>query len=63
MFPVITMAGTTPIFYKITITTSLSEAVQSGTYPKLETHVFRYVPVLPWRSGEFIGDSHGSGSD
>jgi hypothetical protein len=48
-FPAITMTGTSPIFYKITITATLSAAVQQGTYPPMETRVLRYVPVLPRR--------------
>ncbi|KIM42619.1 hypothetical protein M413DRAFT_408518 [Hebeloma cylindrosporum] len=47
MFPGLTMCGTTPVFYKITVTSALSEAVQQGTYPNVETRVFRYVPDLP----------------
>ncbi|KAH9027595.1 hypothetical protein EDB85DRAFT_2091818 [Lactarius pseudohatsudake] len=52
MFPCLTMVGTTPIFYKITVTAALSKAVQTGTYPETETRVLRYVPVLPRRNGE-----------
>ncbi|KAH8995326.1 hypothetical protein EDB92DRAFT_1970486 [Lactarius akahatsu] len=48
----LTMVGTTPIFYKITVTASLSKAVQTGTYPETETHVLRYVPALPRRNSE-----------
>lgn len=47
--PAITMVGTNPIFYKITVTAELSTAVQQGTYPPTETRVFRYIPVLPRR--------------
>ncbi|KAF8240065.1 hypothetical protein L208DRAFT_1352965 [Tricholoma matsutake] len=47
--PAITMIGTNPIFYKITVTAELSSAVQQGTYPTTETRVFRYIPVLPRR--------------
>ena len=32
-FPAITMIGTSPNFYKITVTAELSAAVQQGTYP------------------------------
>jgi hypothetical protein len=35
--PAITMVGTNPIFYKITVTAQLSTAVQQGTYPATET--------------------------
>jgi hypothetical protein len=48
-FPAITMIGTNPIFYKITVTAELSAAVQQGTYPAMETRVLRYIPVLPRR--------------
>jgi hypothetical protein len=48
-FPAITMVGTSPIFYKITVTAQLSTAVQQGTYPEHETRVLRYIPVFPRR--------------
>jgi len=48
-FPAITMVGTNPNFYKITVTVELSAAVQQGTYPPTETQVLKYVPVLPRR--------------
>jgi hypothetical protein len=35
-FPALTMVSTAPIFYKITVTTTLSEAVENGTYPNIE---------------------------
>ncbi|KAF8885241.1 hypothetical protein CPB84DRAFT_1788510 [Gymnopilus junonius] len=47
LIPAIIMAGTTPIFYKIIVTTELSRAVQNGTYPNTETRVLRYIPTLP----------------
>ncbi|PBK69159.1 hypothetical protein ARMSODRAFT_1019149 [Armillaria solidipes] len=40
-FHAIAMVGTSPIFYKLTITTDLSNAVQQGTYPQAETRVLR----------------------
>ncbi|KAG2043055.1 hypothetical protein BDR03DRAFT_942756 [Suillus americanus] len=46
-FPVITMHGTYPIFYKITVTAQLCDAVSWGIYPPTTTHVFRYIPDLP----------------
>jgi len=46
------MVGTTPVFYKITITAALSKAVQTGTYPETETRVLRYIPALPRRNSE-----------
>ncbi|KAH8992726.1 hypothetical protein EDB92DRAFT_1945134 [Lactarius akahatsu] len=44
MFPCITMAGTMPVFYKITITAALSK---TGTYSETETRVLRYSSALP----------------
>jgi hypothetical protein len=52
MFPCLTMVGTSPIFYKITVTAALSQAVQSGSFPEVETRVFRYVPALPRRNSD-----------
>ncbi|KAG2075824.1 hypothetical protein BDR04DRAFT_800932 [Suillus decipiens] len=46
-FPAITMHSTYPIFYKITVTAQLSDAVRNGLYPPTETRVLRYVPDLP----------------
>ena len=51
-FPALTMVGTTPIFYKVTVTSALSKAVQTGTYPETETRVLRYIPALPRRNSE-----------
>ena len=51
-FPALTMVGTTPIFYKVTVTSALSKAVQTGTYPETETRVLRYIPALPGRNSE-----------
>ncbi|KDR68397.1 hypothetical protein GALMADRAFT_257062 [Galerina marginata CBS 339.88] len=48
-FPAITMVGTNPYFYKITVTAELSAAVQQGMYPTAKTKVLKYVPVLPRR--------------
>ena len=45
--PAITMVGTNPILYKITVTAQLSTAVQQGTYPETETRVLRHIPSLP----------------
>lgn len=45
--PAITMHGTYPIFYKVTVTAQLSDAVRNGLYPSTETRVLRYVPDLP----------------
>ena len=52
MFPCLTMIGTSPIFYKITVTAALSKAVQTGTFPEFETRVLRYIPSLPRRNRE-----------
>ena len=52
MFPCLTMVGTAPIFYKITVTTALSRAVQTGAFPEIETRVLRFVPALPRRHSE-----------
>ncbi|KAG1780198.1 hypothetical protein EV702DRAFT_1081437 [Suillus placidus] len=46
-FPAITMHGTYPIFYKITVTAQLCDAVAFGTYPPTTTHALRYIPDLP----------------
>ncbi|KAM6493592.1 hypothetical protein JOM56_011726 [Amanita muscaria] len=48
-FPAITMVGTNPIFYKITVTAELSTAVRQGTYPATETSALKYIPALPKR--------------
>ncbi|KAI0269476.1 hypothetical protein BGY98DRAFT_1014873 [Russula aff. rugulosa BPL654] len=52
MFPCITLVETSPIFYKITVTAALSQAVQTGTFPEIETHVLRYIPALPRGNSE-----------
>ena len=52
MFPCLTMVGTSPIFYKIAVTAALSKAVQTGTYPKIETRVIHYIPCLPCRNSK-----------
>jgi hypothetical protein len=46
MFPAMTMVGTSPTFYRVAVTSSLSKSVQTGTYPELETRVLRYRPIL-----------------
>ncbi|KAF8508943.1 hypothetical protein BU17DRAFT_56480 [Hysterangium stoloniferum] len=48
-FPAITMVGTNPNFYKITVTSELSRAVQQGQYPTAQTQVLKYIPELPKR--------------
>ncbi|KAI9461140.1 hypothetical protein HD554DRAFT_2028417 [Boletus coccyginus] len=51
-FPCLTLVGTSPIFYKITASAVLSQAVQTGTFPEVETRVLCYIPVLPRRNSE-----------
>ena len=48
--PAITMTGTYPTFYKIPVTTQLSQATQRGIYCQPETRVLRFSPVLPTRT-------------
>lgn len=52
IFPALTMVGTMPMFYKITVTRALSKAVRTGTYPEIGTRVLRYIPTLPRRNSE-----------
>jgi hypothetical protein len=52
MFPAITLDRTNPTFYKITVSSGLSEAVQAGLYPEIQTVVHRYIPTLPNRTAE-----------
>jgi hypothetical protein len=52
MFPCLTIVGTSPIFYKITVTAALSKAVQTGSFPEIETRVLRYIPALPRGNSE-----------
>ena len=46
------MVGTSPIFYKITVTAALSKAIQTGSFPEIETFVLRYIPALSSRNSE-----------
>lgn len=41
--PCITMVGTRPIFYKVPVTSALTNAVISAHYPIETTHVYKYV--------------------
>ena len=52
MLPCLTMVGTMPIIYKVTVTATPSNAVQTGAYPEIETRVFRHIPGLPLRNSE-----------
>jgi len=44
--PGITMIGSTPTFYKITITQDLVQAVETGQYPANQTTVHKLVPPV-----------------
>ena len=44
--PGITMIGSTPTFYKITITQDLVEAVETAQYPENQTSVHKLVPPV-----------------
>ncbi|KAF6747425.1 hypothetical protein DFP72DRAFT_919807 [Ephemerocybe angulata] len=46
-FPGITMVGSAPTFYKITINSELALAVAGGVYPENETIVRKFVPPVP----------------
>lgn len=52
--PCLTMAGTSPIFYKVTVTAALSKAIQDGSHYGYSnpTRVFRYIPTLPCKNGK-----------
>ena len=45
--PGIVMKGTSPIFYKVDVTTALVQAVATGTYPNTTTMVHAYLPDIP----------------
>ncbi|KAJ7215766.1 hypothetical protein B0H12DRAFT_1329543 [Mycena haematopus] len=44
VIPAITVYGTLPTFYKLTVTASLNDAVKKGTFPGVATPVYRHVP-------------------
>lgn len=48
-FPCITMIGTYPTFYKVTVTEELSAAVRHGQYPNYTTFVERFDPLIGTR--------------
>jgi hypothetical protein len=52
IFPGITMVGTFPRFYKITVTADLDYCIQSGVYPPTQTIVYRHTPRVPTRQSE-----------
>jgi hypothetical protein len=43
----ITLKGTSPIFYKINVTTELVTAVGGGAYPEIQTVVYAHLPNVP----------------
>jgi hypothetical protein len=47
LFAGITLTGTAPIFYKITITSALLEAISTAQYPPQQTVVHRFTPPVP----------------
>jgi hypothetical protein len=51
-FPGITLIGTSPTFYKIEITTELSDAVMGGIFPADSVVVYRHTPQLPRHNTE-----------
>ncbi|KAJ7599028.1 hypothetical protein C8J56DRAFT_815343 [Mycena floridula] len=51
-FPGITFYGTSPTFYKITVTKALNNAVVTGTFPATQTIIYRHTPRLPRRNSE-----------
>ncbi|KAL5513958.1 hypothetical protein ACEPAG_2719 [Sanghuangporus baumii] len=56
VMPGITLTGTTPTFYKISVSIDLVTAVQRSVYPQEETVVHVHVPALPrparrWNEG------------
>ncbi|KAH8987409.1 hypothetical protein EDB86DRAFT_2188834 [Lactarius hatsudake] len=46
MIPGITLLGTSPIFYKIPVTTQLAQSVKLGLYPSEPTIVYQHLPKL-----------------
>ncbi|KAH9178552.1 hypothetical protein EDB89DRAFT_954969 [Lactarius sanguifluus] len=46
MIPGITLLGTSPMFYKIPVTTQLAECVELGLYPSEPTIVYTHLPEL-----------------
>ena len=41
------MIGTAPIFYRISVTTALLQALATASYPQEETIVLKFVPPVP----------------
>ncbi|PVU92842.1 hypothetical protein BB561_003589 [Smittium simulii] len=46
IFPGITMIGTYPTFYKINITNNLNNCIKLGIFPKDETIIYRFNPII-----------------
>ena len=46
VIPGITLTGSSPIFYKIPVTTQLAWGVETGTYPSVPTVAHAHVPKL-----------------
>lgn len=51
-FPGITLAGTSPTFYKINITEELNEAVKNGRFPINSVTTYYHTPRLPHDESE-----------
>ncbi|KAI0257286.1 hypothetical protein BJV78DRAFT_1277838 [Lactifluus subvellereus] len=47
VMPGIVMVGTSPVFFKIPVTRTLSAHIRRGTYPPEETHVTYCYPPVP----------------
>ena len=45
-FPGITLVGSTPTFYKITVTKGLMIALATGQYPEKSTNVEKFLPPV-----------------
>jgi hypothetical protein len=46
VMPGITLKGTSPIFYKIPITTELAQSIALGFYPHTPTSVYAHLPAI-----------------
>ncbi|KAK0200435.1 hypothetical protein DFS33DRAFT_1277871 [Desarmillaria ectypa] len=52
ILPGITVVGTCPTFYKITVTSELDHCIRHGQYPVTQTAVYRHTPRVPRRRSE-----------
>jgi hypothetical protein len=52
VIPGITMVGTFPRFYKVTVTADLDRCVRFGEYPSIPTVVHRHTPRVPRRRSD-----------